>query len=91
MNKERMKSILKAYMVFIGTFGQFLYFAQAYQIYSTKSVSDLSLMGFLAGLVSVTSWLIYGIVLKDLPLIIANVTAVIGALLVVMGILVYQL
>jgi len=77
-------------MVFIGVFGQLVYFAQAFKIFTTKSVADLSLFGFTTGLIAVSSWLVYGLVLKDIPLIIANVVACIGALACVAGILIFR-
>lgn len=76
-------------MVCIGVIGQLLFFAQAYKIFATKSAHDVSGFGFSIGLVSVTSWLIYGMMLKDPPLIIANVVAVIGAFFVIVGICLY--
>jgi MtN3 and saliva related transmembrane protein len=85
-----MKKFFKAYMIFIGIFGQLVFFAQAYKIYATRSASDVSLLGFSTGLLSVTSWLIYGVVIKDVPLVVANTVACVGALTVVVGILMYR-
>ncbi len=85
-----MKKFFKIYMVFIGIFGQLVFFAQAYKIFTTHHAGDVSLFGFCTGLVSVTSWLIYGIFIKDTPLVIANSVAVLGALLVVIGIFIYR-
>lgn len=76
-------------MLFIAIAGQLLYFIQAYKIFASQSAQDLSLLGFVVGLISVTSWLIYGIILKDIPLIVANAFACSGALLVVIGIIMY--
>lgn len=77
-------------MIFIGVLGQILYYAQAYKIFSSKSAADLSIVGFIAGFVSVSSWLIYGIILRDRPLILANIVACIGAITVVVGIIMYR-
>jgi MtN3 and saliva related transmembrane protein len=77
------------YMIFIGVFGQLVFFAQAHKIFITKSASDVSMLGFVAGLISVTSWLIYGIMLKDRPLIIANAVACSGAIAVLIGVVIY--
>ena len=76
-------------MTVVGTAGQALFFFQAYKIFTNHSASDVSFHGFLAGLVSVTSWLIYGIWIKNTPLIMANLAACIGALLVIVGIVMY--
>jgi len=89
-NKISLKKIYATYMIFIGVLGQILYYAQAYKIFSSKSAADLSIVGFIAGFVSVSSWLIYGIILRDRPLILANIVACIGAITVVVGIIMYR-
>ncbi|MEI7493515.1 MAG: SemiSWEET family transporter [Alphaproteobacteria bacterium] len=80
----------RRYMIFIGIFGQFLFYSQFYTILQHKSAHDVSLVGFIGGFISVFSWFIYGLMLNDKPLIISNIIASIGALLVVMAILIYQ-
>ena len=77
------------YMMAMGITGQLLYYMQGIKIFTTKSASDVSLFGFLLGLISVSSWLLYGVMLQNKVLVIANVFAVIGALLVLAGILLY--
>lgn len=86
---EWMKKIYGFYMFFIGVFGQLVYFAQAYKIFSTHRAADVSLFGFIAGFIAATSWLIYGIILKDRPLIVANTAACLGSMVVLIGILIY--
>ena len=80
----------KKYMFFIGIFGQFVFYSQFYAIISNKSAKDVSLFGFICGLLSVSSWMLYGIMIHDKPLIVANVVATIGALLTVIGIIIYR-
>ena len=80
----------RRYMNFIGIFGQFLFYSQFYTILQHKSAHDVSLVGFIGGFITVFSWLIYGLMLNDKPLVISNSIASIGALLVVIAILVYQ-
>jgi MtN3 and saliva related transmembrane protein len=77
------------YMLAMGMIGQVLYFAQAVKIFYTQAAKDVSLLGFTLGFVSVSSWLVYGILIKNRPLVFANIVAVIGALLVLVGILMY--
>lgn len=79
----------KYYMSIIGVVGQMVFFAQAYKIFSSKSAHDVSSIGFAFGLISVWSWLVYGLIRRDPPLIIANVVAVIGATAVLIGIGMY--
>jgi MtN3 and saliva related transmembrane protein len=86
------KSLLyyERYMLVIGVIGQLVFYAQGFKIFLTKSANDVSILGFLAGLISVASWLIYGILIKNRVLVIVNILAVVGALLVVIGILVHR-
>lgn len=79
----------RKYMLIVGTLGQLLFFTQAIKIFVTRSANDVSLIGFSCGLVSVTSWMIYGFLIKDKPLIVSNIVAMIGALLVIAGILIF--
>ena len=80
----------KKYMVVVGICGQFLFYSQFYTIIQNKSARDISLFGFMCGFISVASWMIYGFMIHDKPLIVANVVATIGALLTVVAILIYQ-
>lgn len=85
-----MKKWYARYMIFIGTFGQFVFYSQFYKIIQNKSAQDVSLFGFMCGFISVASWLIYGLMLRDKPLIVANTIATIGALLTIIAIFIYQ-
>ena len=77
-------------MYFIGIFGQSVFYSQFFSIMQSKSAENVSLFGFLCGLISVTSWMIYGIAIRDKPLAIANIVATIGAILAVCAILMYR-
>ncbi len=76
-------------MLSMGVLGQFLFYVQGIKIFVTKSASDVSLIGFSLGLISVSSWLLYGVLIKNKVLILANVFAVVGALFVIIGILIH--
>ncbi len=80
----------RPYMIFIGLAGQLSFFLQFATILTNKSAANVSLSGFTCGLVSVASWLIYGLLLKDKVLIISNVVATIGATMAVGAILAYS-
>ncbi len=86
---EKHKKYFSYYMTFVGIAGQLLFFAQAYKIFTSHSAHDVSGIGFAVGLISVISWLVYGVIIKSFPLIIANIFAVIGALFVMIGIMCY--
>ena len=79
----------KKYMFIIGILGQFVFYSQFFAIIQNKSAKDVSLFGFTCGLVSVSSWMLYGFMIRDKPLIVANVVATVGALLTVVAILIY--
>jgi len=89
-NHLNWKDIYEKYMFVIGLVGQMVFYLQAFKIFSTKSAENVSLAAFLFGLISVTSWLIYGLLLKNRVLFISNLFAVIGALSVVTGILLFS-
>ncbi len=82
-----MQPIYEKYMYLVGVLGQMVFYLQAYEIFSAQKAENVSLPAFLFGLLSVSSWLIYGIMIKNKPLIVANIVAVIGAFGVVLGIL----
>lgn len=82
--------IYEKYMFFMGFVGQMVFYLQAYEIFSGKQAKDVSLSAFLFGLLSVSSWLVYGILIKNRVLVSANIFGVIGALAVVIGILTYS-
>jgi len=69
------------------TFG---YFTQLAKIIRNKSAKDVSLITYIFFGAGVTMWLIYGISIKDIPIIISNVIAVVGALSVVSAYLFYR-
>lgn len=92
MNKKiqtKIKILYTYYMSFIGIVGQLVFYAQGIKIFQTKSAKDVSILAFTFGLISVTSWFIYGFVIRDKPLIIANFVAIIGAVFVLSGIYFY--
>lgn len=84
-----MKTFFIKYMGIIGSLGQLLFFFQAFNIFWDENAGEVSLIGFSISLISLSCWLAYGLFIKDKPLIIANVTGVIGASLVVFGIALY--
>lgn len=45
---------------------------QAIRIFKTKSTKDLSIMMYIMFVVGIFLWMVYGILLKSLPLILAN-------------------
>ena len=87
--KSKILFYYEKYMMAVGILGQLLFYSQGIKIFMTKSADDVSIFGFLFGLIAVSSWLVYGILIKNKVIIIANVVAVIGALFVIVGVLIY--
>jgi MtN3 and saliva related transmembrane protein len=88
-SKSKFFLYYEKYMMACGVLGQLLFYSQGVKIFMTKSANDVSILGFLFALISVTSWLIYGVLLKNKVLVIANAFAVVGAMFVIAGILLY--
>ena len=59
------------------------FFPQILQVYRTKQTRDLSLLTFIALTVGIFLWLIYGLLIKSLPIILANAITFIGCLYIV--------
>ena len=68
----------------------FGYFTQTYKIIQRKSASDVSLLTYLIFGSGVTVWLIYGISIRDMPIIVSNIVAIIGAASVIIAYVVYR-
>ncbi|HYE54496.1 MAG TPA: SemiSWEET family transporter [Chitinophagaceae bacterium] len=70
---------------YVGLAGAFLsgvtFIPQVYKAWQTRSVGDLSIWMILIVLTSVIVWLVYGIYLNLLPVIIANATILVLALM----------
>ncbi len=82
-------SFYEKYMSIIGSLANIMFYLQAYKIFVLKSAQSVSGPGFFISVVGMGSWLLYGILLKNKPLIIGNLVGFIGAILTVIGILKY--
>lgn len=77
-------------MNIIGPVGNLMFYIQAYKIFLNKCATSISPLAFSISVVGLSSWLLYGIILKNKPLIIANLFGVIGAVLVLIGTVLYN-
>lgn len=89
MDKKELIKLFERYMLLVGVGGSLVFYLQAIKIFTERSASDVSFPAFLVGLVSVISWMVYGILIKNKVLIISNIFATIGASMAVIGILIY--
>nr|MCK4930241.1 PQ-loop repeat-containing protein [Nanoarchaeota archaeon] len=78
-------TLLPILATLFGTLSAFANFPQAYKIFKRKSAKDISIITYLIILVGAITWFLYGIELKNLPLIITNSIGTISVLLVVIG------
>lgn len=74
-------------MCAMGIIGHSLFLFQTYKIISTKSSKDISLTGFFIAFLSITSWLVYGLLIKDRVLIYVNIVGFIAALFCILAII----
>ena len=77
------------YMYVVGIGGNLFFYIQAYEVFSRGSANDVSLPAFIVAFWAVASWFAYGIALRNWVLISANIVAMIGSGLVVVGKLVH--
>lgn len=66
------------------------YYPQAIKIIKRRSAKDVSPTTYMMFLPGIAIWLIYGISLKDFPLIIANSVALIGCVFVLISYFIYK-
>ena len=55
-----------------GTLTTIAFFPQVIKTWKTKKTEDISLVMFLILCLGIFLWLVYGLIIKDLPLILAN-------------------
>ena len=78
------------YMFAVAIMGQLLYYIQAWKIFYTRSASDISLTSYVISFIVLIHWIIYGVVIQD-KIIISSVTiGLIGAIVVIIGIVLYS-
>mgnify|MGYP001086978484 CR=1 FL=1 len=85
-NQDKLLKYYEKYMILIGIGGQSLFYLQAFKIFMTGSARDVSLSGFIIASISLVSWLIYGIIIKNTVLVTVNAIAVVGAALTLFAI-----
>jgi MtN3 and saliva related transmembrane protein len=89
VQRTPMQRAYSRYMFVVGIGGNLLFYLQAWEIFATRSARDVSLAAFLVGLWAVSSWFVYGLMLRDKVIIAANIVAIVGCLSVITGKLIY--
>ena len=72
------------YMFIVAVGGNLVFYLQAYQAFTTESAKDVSAPAFIASLWALSSWLIYGLMIRNKIIIVANIVGVAGAILVLL-------
>ncbi len=65
-------NIVEIIGLFAAFFTTIAFMPQAWQVYKTNKTDDLSLLTFVIFTSGLVCWLLYGILLKALPIILAN-------------------
>lgn len=89
MRQQTKQRWLQRYMNCVGPFGNLMFYFQAYEIFASRTTGPVSLPGFSISVIALSSWLFYGLAIRNTPLIIANIVGLTGALIVVAGLLIY--
>ena len=84
-------SFLLKYVGCIAAFlATFAFFPQVIKVWKTKSTKDISLLMFALFTLGVFLWLIYGIILNDIPIIFANLITLILSLFILINKIKYK-
>jgi MtN3 and saliva related transmembrane protein len=87
---EKMLHYYANYMSAMGIIVHTLFIFQTYTIVKNHSSKDVSLLGFSIALLSIASWLIYGILKKDKVLIRVNIFGLVVSTVCLVTILVMR-
>lgn len=82
-------NLIATLAVIFGTIGGFSSATQAYRIFKRKSAKDISIITYAMVFLGTITWFLYGIQLKDFPLIFSNSFALIFVSLVIIGWFIY--
>lgn len=87
---NRLKRIIDTIIIIISPAGAVLTIPQVIKIWGEKTAEGLSIITWVGYLVIAVFWLIYGLVHKEKPIIIAYLLLIVVNVLVVAGIIVYS-
>lgn len=77
-------SYITALGLLAGTLTTLSFIPQVIKVVKTKSTGDISLIMFIAFTLGVFAWLVYGFLIEDLPVIIANfITLILAATILI--------
>ena len=77
-------------MLWVANLGQSMHYIQAWKIFTTRSAEDISITAYIVCLVLLLHWLVYGIMIKDRIIILAETLGIVGTILVLVGAALYS-
>ncbi|NUQ35206.1 MAG: hypothetical protein HUU29_09730 [Planctomycetaceae bacterium] len=77
-------------MLVVAIGGNSFFYAQAFFIFSDQSAKDVSAIANCIAAWALMSWLVYGIVIRNRILVVANIIGILGILLILLGIAMYR-
>jgi uncharacterized protein with PQ loop repeat len=80
----------QVFVTFAGIMMSLSYYPQAYKIWKNKAAGQISVFSYLILAIGGSTWLLYGILLKDFTIISGFVFGCIGAWLILILTLIYK-
>ena len=87
--KSKAVNIYDKIMIVIALINPLMAIPQILQIYNTKNAVGLSLFSWAGYTIFVVPWLIYGIIHKEKPLIIAFIMSLLFNMVILLGVILY--
>ena len=82
--------LFKTYMLWVANLGQSMHYIQAWKIFTTRSADDISITAYTVCLILLIHWLLYGIMINDRIIILAETLGIVGTILVLFGAALYS-
>jgi MtN3 and saliva related transmembrane protein len=76
--------------ILAGTLTTLAFVPQVIRVWRLKSVKDLSIWWLIIFCTGVSTWLIYGFMINDLPVILANAATIFLLILIIIAKIIYQ-
>lgn len=82
-------TILSSLATIFGIINGFANFPQIYKIYKTKSAKDISIITYIILTIGTIIWILYGIEIKNIPILTMNTLALLEFILILIGCYLY--
>ena len=82
-------TLLSTLATIFGVVNGFANFPQIYKIFKTKKAGDLSVLTYIILTVGTIVWILYGIEIKNTPILIMNGLALFEFILIIIGMFLY--